>query len=64
MIVAAHASAHAHSANHSEQIEAGVDSVNRSAAVMVPVEGIEPTLCCQNRILSPARLPVPPHRRA
>ena len=30
--------------------------------LMVPVEGIEPTLCCQNRILSPARLPVPPHR--
>ena len=29
---------------------------------MVPVEGIEPTLCCQNRILSPTRLPVPPHR--
>jgi hypothetical protein len=30
---------------------------------MVPEEGIEPTLCCQNRILSPARLPVPPFRR-
>ena len=30
---------------------------------MVPGEGIEPTLCRQNRILSPARLPVPPSRR-
>ena len=30
---------------------------------VVPGEGIEPTLCCQNRILSPARLPVPPSRR-
>ena len=29
---------------------------------LVPGEGIEPTLCCQNRILSPARLPVPPAR--
>ena len=31
---------------------------------MVPAEGIEPTLCCQNRILSPTRLPVPPRRRS
>ncbi len=31
-------------------------------ASMVPVEGIEPTLSCLNRILSPTRLPVPPHR--
>jgi hypothetical protein len=30
---------------------------------VVPGEGIEPTLCRQNRILSPARLPVPPSRR-
>ena len=29
---------------------------------VVPGEGIEPTLCYQNRILSPARLPVPPAR--
>ncbi len=28
----------------------------------VPAEGIEPTLPCGNRILSPARLPVPPRR--
>jgi hypothetical protein len=48
----------------------GIDgtSIDNNAArdletVLVPVEGIEPTLCCQNRILSPARLPVPPHRR-
>ena len=29
---------------------------------MVPGEGIEPSLCCQNWILSPARLPIPPSR--
>jgi hypothetical protein len=28
----------------------------------VPTEGVEPTLPCGNRILSPARLPVPPRR--
>ena len=28
----------------------------------MPATGIEPVLCCHNRILSPARLPVPPHR--
>jgi hypothetical protein len=28
----------------------------------VPWVGIEPTLCCQNWILNPARLPVPPPR--
>jgi hypothetical protein len=28
----------------------------------VPVVGIEPTQGCPYRILSPARLPVPPHR--
>ena len=26
--------------------------------------GIEPTLCCQNWILNPARLPVPPPKQA
>jgi hypothetical protein len=30
---------------------------------MVPGARIELALCCQNRILSPARLPVPPSRR-
>jgi hypothetical protein len=30
---------------------------------MVLVEGIEPTRPCGHRILSPARLPVPPHQR-
>ncbi len=30
---------------------------------MVPGEGIEPSLCCQNWILSPARLPIPPPRQ-
>jgi hypothetical protein len=29
--------------------------------MVVRVVGIEPTLCHQNWILSPARLPVPPH---
>ena len=29
---------------------------------MVPGEGIEPSLCRQNWILSPARLPIPPSR--
>ncbi len=30
--------------------------------VMVPEEGVEPTRPCGHRILSPARLPVPPFR--
>src|SRR5690625_1144888 len=30
--------------------------------LMVPGEGIEPSLCCQKRILSPSRLPIPPPR--
>ncbi len=29
--------------------------------ISMPVTGIEPVLCFHNRILSPARLPVPPH---
>jgi hypothetical protein len=29
---------------------------------MVPEEGVEPTRPCGHRILSPARLPVPPLR--
>ena len=29
----------------------------------VPPVGIEPTLCCQNEILSLARLPIPPPRQ-
>ena len=28
---------------------------------VVRVVGLEPTLCCQNWILNPARLPIPPH---
>jgi hypothetical protein len=31
--------------------------------IMVPEEGVEPTRPCGHRILSPARLPVPPHQR-
>ena len=31
---------------------------------LVPRVGIEPTLCCQNWILNPARLPVPPPKQA
>ena len=30
---------------------------------MVPAEGLEPTLPCENQILSLARLPIPPRRR-
>ena len=35
---------------------------NRGTCIVVPGEGIEPSLCCQNWILSPARLPIPPSR--
>ena len=31
---------------------------------MVPEVGLEPTLCCQNWILNPARLPISPLRHA
>ena len=31
-------------------------------AFLMPATGIEPVLCHHNRILSPARLPVPPRR--
>ena len=31
-----------------------------SQAFFVPGAGIEPALCCQNWILNPARLPIPP----
>jgi hypothetical protein len=30
---------------------------------VVPVVGVEPTRYCYHGILSPARLPIPPHRR-
>ena len=29
---------------------------------VVPVAGVEPAPCCQDWILSPARLPIPSHR--
>ena len=29
----------------------------------MPEVGLEPTLCCHNGILNPARLPIPPLRR-
>ena len=29
---------------------------------LVPVAGVEPAPCCQDWILSPARLPIPSHR--
>src|SRR5207253_4492982 len=35
---------------------------NQPTCIVVPGEGIEPSLCCQNWILSPARLPIPPSR--
>ena len=28
--------------------------------IVVAGEGLEPSLCCQNRILNPTRLPIPP----
>jgi hypothetical protein len=31
---------------------------------MVPAEGLEPPLPCENQILSLARLPIPPRRHA
>ena len=35
----------------------------RPSISMVPVVGVEPTRSCPHRILSPARLPIPPHRQ-
>ena len=35
----------------------------RNEPVLVPRVGLEPTLCHHNRILSPARLPIPPPRQ-
>jgi hypothetical protein len=29
----------------------------------IPVAGVEPARSCDHRILSPARLPIPPHRQ-
>src|SRR5438046_9551667 len=37
-------------------------AANQPTCIVVPGEGIEPSLCCQNWILSPARLPIPPSR--
>ena len=34
-----------------------------SGIILVPVTGLEPVRCCQRGILSPLRLPIPPHRR-
>src|SRR5437867_11058118 len=34
----------------------------QETCILVPGEGLEPSLCCQNWILSPARLPIPPSR--
>ena len=31
--------------------------------IEMPVVGLEPTRCCHHGILSPARLPIPPHRQ-
>jgi hypothetical protein len=40
------------------QCRDGIEQAN------LPAEGIEPTRSCDHWILSPARLPVPPRRRA
>ena len=37
--------------------------VSTVGSVLVPVAGVEPAPCCQDWILSPARLPIPSHRR-
>ena len=36
--------------------------IRHQASEPMPQTGIEPVLCHHNRILSPARLPVPPRR--
>jgi hypothetical protein len=38
------------------------EALHKSLETLVLVEGIEPTRPCGHRILSPARLPVPPHQ--
>ena len=38
--------------------------VSITATVMVPVAGVEPARPCGHGILSPGRLPIPPHRRS
>ena len=35
----------------------------KACSDVVPVTGIEPVRCCHRGILSPLRLPVPPHRQ-
>src|SRR5215469_9432861 len=37
--------------------------LSATLVILVPEEGVEPTRPCGHRILSPARLPVPPLRR-
>ena len=38
------------------------NSTQSVLSFLVPVTGIEPVRCCHHGILSPGRLPVPPHR--
>ena len=38
------------------------NTIGLSKAYLVPVVGLEPTRYCYHWILSPARLPIPPHR--
>ena len=33
------------------------------SAYLVPLAGVEPARCCHRGILSPLRLPIPPHQR-
>ena len=47
-------------ANVSHQIKKG--HLRVSFFYLVPVVGVEPTRYCYHRILSPARLPIPPYR--
>ena len=39
------------------------NSIQNYGGLLVPVTGVEPVRCRHHRILSPARLPIPSHRR-
>ena len=45
------------------QPKAGLFEWSAVHSDVVPVVGVEPTRYCYHRILSPARLPIPPYRR-
>ncbi len=49
--------------SYSDEAQSGTNTDRKGFIDMVPVVGVEPTRCCHHRILSPARLPIPSHRR-